>query len=946
MAFLNEIGVARLWEHILAKLGNKVDKVDGKDLSTNDYTTTEKNKLAGIAEGANKTTVDSAMSTSSTNPVQNKVVTAAINNLNTLVGDESVAAQISDAIASKSDTNHTHSNYASTVTTTGPGNAITAISQSGHTITATKGSTFLTSETTLSKGTDTTATKTLSHGGTFAAVTDTAVSGHQITDTTTTYTLPSETTLSKGTTSGSGNAVTDISVSGHTVTLTKGSTFSLSGHTHTASDVGADASGSASAALSSAKEYTDAEISEWVGDTTVSEQISEAIADKADVSHTHSAYVNQNAFSNVTVGSTTVAADSATDTLTLVAGDNVTITPDATNDKITIAATDTVYTHPSYTARTGVPTANQTPAFGGTFSVSQPVSDATGHITAVNSRTITIPSTAATTSAAGLMSASDKSKLDGIATGATKVTVDSALSSSSTNPVQNKVVNSAISELNDLVGDTAVSEQISDAFNDAITGLSVSGKTVTYTKGDGSTGTITTQDTDTTYFAGAGIALSGTTFSNSGVRSISTGSTNGTISVNTNGTSADVAVKGLGSAAYTASTAYDAAGAANTALTNAKSYTDSEITEWVGDSTVSSQISSAVSSKQDTITGGATTITSSDLTASRALVSNSSGKVAVSDVTSTELGYLDGVTSNVQTQLNAKAASSHTHSYAGSSSAGGAANVSESDIGITTAGNGSAYTATVMGITALTAGVSFIMIPHVVSASTAPTLNVNSLGAKTLRRRLSSIVTGVQAGYTTTWLAKGVPFRVTYDGTQWIVDGQNKPAAADLYGTLAIDKGGTGATTATDACTNLGAISVALGTAIPSGADLNDYTTHGTYYSVSGANSATLTNTPYTGTGFRMDVFATVSASSHIIQEIKANSASARTYRRIASISDGAWTFGSWYQVVQTTGDVIPIGQGGTGGTTASAALTNLGIVYSTSQPTYVAGKIWLKPIS
>lgn len=76
-----------------------------------------------------------------------------------------------------------------------------------------------------------------------------------------------------------------------------------------------------------------------------------------------------------------------------------------------IAAGANAYTHPSYTARTGVPTANQTPAFGGTFSVSQPVSDATGHITAINSRTITIPSTAATTSAAGLMSAADKATL-------------------------------------------------------------------------------------------------------------------------------------------------------------------------------------------------------------------------------------------------------------------------------------------------------------------------------------------------------------------------------------------------------------------------------------------------------------------------------------------------------------------------------------------------------
>lgn len=52
--------------------------------------------------------------------------------------------------------------------------------------------------------------------------------------------------------------------------------------------------------------------------------------------------------------------------------------------------------------------------------------------------------TTATTSVNGLMSKEDKSKLDGIATEANKTIVDSALSSSSTNPVQNKVVNSAL----------------------------------------------------------------------------------------------------------------------------------------------------------------------------------------------------------------------------------------------------------------------------------------------------------------------------------------------------------------------------------------------------------------------------------------------------------------------------------------------------------------------
>ena len=88
-----------------------------------------------------------------------------------------------------------------------------------------------------------------------------------------------------------------------------------------------------------------------------------------------------------------------------------------------IAAGANNYSHPAYTARTGVPTADAKPGFGGTFQVSQPVSDSQGHITAVNTRNITIPNAAATTSAAGLMSSTDKTKLDGIESGAQKNTV-------------------------------------------------------------------------------------------------------------------------------------------------------------------------------------------------------------------------------------------------------------------------------------------------------------------------------------------------------------------------------------------------------------------------------------------------------------------------------------------------------------------------------------------
>jgi hypothetical protein len=63
-----------------------------------------------------------------------------------------------------------------------------------------------------------------------------------------------------------------------------------------------------------------------------------------------------------------------------------------------------------------------------------------------------------------------------------------------------------------------------------------------------------------------------------------------------------------------------------------------------------------LATKQNTITGAATSITTADLTAERVAVSDASGKVAVSTVTTTELGYVGGVTGPIQTQLDGKQA--------------------------------------------------------------------------------------------------------------------------------------------------------------------------------------------------------------------------------------------------------------------------------------------------
>ena len=117
---------------------------------------------------------------------------------------------------------------------------------------------------------------------------------------------------------------------------------------------------------------------------------------------------------------------------------------------------------------------------------------------------------------------------------------------------------------------------------------------------------------------------------------------------------------------------------------------------------------------------------------------------------------------------------------------------------VTTEGDGAAYTATVPGITALTAGASFIMIPHTVSTITSPTLNVNNLGAKNIKRGLSTISTSNSIGNSSNWLSVGRPLLMVYDGLLWKVVNMTKPVAADLDGTLPVVNGGTGYNTFAD----------------------------------------------------------------------------------------------------------------------------------------------------
>ena len=150
------------------------------------------------------------------------------------------------------------------------------------------------------------------------------------------------------------------------------------------------------------------------------------------------------------------------------------------------------------------------------------------------------------------------------------------------------------------------------------------------------------------------------------------------------------------------------------------------------------------------------------------------------------------LTEDQQTQARSNigaAASDHEHPF---------------DKGIVSEGTGAAYTATVEGITALAAGISFILIPHTVSTVAMPTLNVNGLGAKNIRRRVSNSTVTTVVASSTNWLGANKPIRMTFDGSFWIAD-FTRPNANDIYGTVAIANGGTGASTAEAALENLGA---------------------------------------------------------------------------------------------------------------------------------------------
>lgn len=76
--YLDKTGLALVWEKVKNALSGKVDKVDGKGLSTNDYTSAEKTKLSGVATGAQVNVLEGIQRNGNTVTITNKIANISV----------------------------------------------------------------------------------------------------------------------------------------------------------------------------------------------------------------------------------------------------------------------------------------------------------------------------------------------------------------------------------------------------------------------------------------------------------------------------------------------------------------------------------------------------------------------------------------------------------------------------------------------------------------------------------------------------------------------------------------------------------------------------------------------------------------------------------------------------------------------------------------------------
>lgn len=103
MKFLDYDGLLYFWQQVKGKLSSKVDKVEGKQLSTNDYTTAEKNKLAGIPTGAQANVIETVQLNGSSITPSNKTVNVQVSKSTVGLANVTNDAQVKRSEMGKAD---------------------------------------------------------------------------------------------------------------------------------------------------------------------------------------------------------------------------------------------------------------------------------------------------------------------------------------------------------------------------------------------------------------------------------------------------------------------------------------------------------------------------------------------------------------------------------------------------------------------------------------------------------------------------------------------------------------------------------------------------------------------------------------------------------------------------------------------------------------------------
>lgn len=103
MKFLDYDGLLYFWQQVKSKLSSKVDKVEGKQLSTNDYTTAEKNKLAEIPTGAQANVIETVQLNGSSITPANKTVNVQVSKSTVGLANVTNDAQVKRSEMGKAD---------------------------------------------------------------------------------------------------------------------------------------------------------------------------------------------------------------------------------------------------------------------------------------------------------------------------------------------------------------------------------------------------------------------------------------------------------------------------------------------------------------------------------------------------------------------------------------------------------------------------------------------------------------------------------------------------------------------------------------------------------------------------------------------------------------------------------------------------------------------------